>query len=48
MAKLVMILFLLLLINSIYSIDVISKVKPFFPIIGFYAVMNLPIYGIGM
>lgn len=49
----ILLLLLLLLssivnINSINMNNIISKVKPFFPILGFYAVMNLPIYGIGI
>lgn len=27
---------------------ILNKIKPFFPLIGFYTVMNLPIYGIGI
>ena len=34
-------------VNSININNLVSKIKPFFPIIGFYTVMNLPIYGIG-
>ena len=28
--------------------DVYNKIKSFLPIIGFYTIMNLPIYGIGL
>lgn len=44
----ILIIVLSVLFNVSVNASLLSKMKPFLPVLGFYTIMNLPIYGVGL